>query len=487
MQDPADTNALFILNKPATPLDVVRVRLQSQTTIPLQASSLRLSTSSPLTGSNAFFFKQLPPFHHASMSPALTTTMCCRNVTFAPDTVPFCVLHQLPTPAQLQPQDCISSQHSHHHHHISRQFTSTLDGLRKIAQYEGLPTLWQGLSPTLLMAIPSNVIYFTGYDWLRYDPRSPAYKFLSDAYSPFICGSLARVLAATSIGPIEMFRTRLQATSSSSSSPSPVTSVSGTSSAKNTSRTGHFRRTLRSLYQLTQSQGYTSLWRGLTLTMWRDVPFSGMYWFGYEKVRGVLSGLRARNESGAELVVSSNTGASGGGGGQQQQQQWNTEKVEQNSSHTFIDAFISGAVSGMVAAVLTTPFDVGKTRQQVLLHADDAPPYTAPPPSTHNNNASPNTPSHTTSTSAYSRYSALSFKSIASASSSPAPPPRPEQLPIPRFLLHMFREEGLAGLFRGWIPRCLKVAPSCGIMISTYEVGKNIAEKFNERQEGDDV
>ena len=46
-----------------------------------------------------------------------------------------------------------------------RTFTSTFDGMRKIARNEGFTTLWRGLSPTLLMTIPANIIYFTGYDW----------------------------------------------------------------------------------------------------------------------------------------------------------------------------------------------------------------------------------------------------------------------------------------------------------------------------------
>lgn len=61
----------------------------------------------------------------------------------------------------------------------------------------------------------------------------------------------------------------------------------------------------------------------------------------------------------------------------------------------------------------------------------------------------------------------------------------PEQLSLPRFLLHIFREEGTVGLFRGWAARCLKVAPACAIMISTYELGKRMAREVNERRQSD--
>jgi solute carrier family 25 protein 39/40 len=52
---------------------------------------------------------------------------------------------------------------------------------------------------------------------------------------------------------------------------------------------------------------------------------------------------------------------------------------------------------------------------------------------------------------------------------------------MPRFLYHIWKEEGARGLFRGWAPRMLKVAPACAIMISSYEVGKKMARKMNER------
>lgn len=287
-----------------------------------------------------------------------------------------------------------------------RTFTSTFDGLRKIARNEGFTTLWRGLSPTLMMGIPANIIYFAGYDWLRTDDRSPIKQGVSDVYAPFVAGSIARTAAASATSPVEMFRTRLQAT--------PGTGA------------GHFKATLEGLYQMTQARGYTSLWRGLSLTMWRDVPFSGLYWWGYEEVKKGLVSARQHAPHLSHLPGSDLETAS--------------------TATAFLDSFISGATSGAVAALVTTPFDVGKTRQQVFRHMDDQVPSSAP---------------------------------------RPAHPPKaviPEQLSLPRFLLHIFRKEGMNGLFRGWAARCLKVAPACAIMISTYELGKRMAREVNERR-----
>lgn len=284
-----------------------------------------------------------------------------------------------------------------------RTFTSTLDGLRKISRNEGFLTLWRGLSPTLMMGIPANIIYFAGYDWLRSDERSPIKQGIPNAYAPVVAGSIARTAAATATSPIEMFRTRLQATQ-------------GTGA-------GHFRATLEGLYRMTQVKGYSSLWRGLSLTMWRDVPFSGLYWWGYEEVKKVLETARQH----APHLSSS-------------------ESEAPSTASAFLDSFIAGATSGSVAALVTTPFDVGKTRQQVYRHMGDHVPIAT-------------------------GRSSLSPKTII-----------PEQLSLPKFLLHIFREEGTAGLFRGWTARCLKVAPACAIMISTYELGKRMAREVNERR-----
>lgn len=301
-----------------------------------------------------------------------------------------------------------------------RTITSTWDGLRKIAQNEGLKTLWRGLSPTLVMAVPANVIYFAGYDWLRTSHKSPIRNTVGDAYAPLAAGATARVFAAISVSPIEMFRTRMQAANHSATA------------------AGHFRDTMTGMKEMIATQGVQSMWRGLTLTLWRDVPFSAIYWWGYETGRNIITDARGRAESrndGLEFHM---------GRGEEKVRRRSHSRSREDHTATLVDSFIAGAGSGAVAAFVTTPFDVGKTRQQTVQHMSDA---------------------------------------IKEQASSAVKNIRPEDKSMPRFLLHIFQEQGMQGLFKGWAPRCLKVAPACAIMISSYEVGKKMANEFNDRRE----
>ncbi|KAF2500326.1 mitochondrial carrier [Lophium mytilinum] len=379
-----------------TPLDVVRVRLQSQPHTP--STQLRpLNSALPLTQ-----FRDLPP--------SLGISQCCREVFWINNNAQYCVAG--PTVAPINPASLSCAVEETERTTIN----STLDGLRKIARNEGARTLWRGLSPTLAMAVPANVIYFAGYDWLRTAPKSPFKNIVPDAYVPLAAGGTARIMAAVVVGPIEIFKTRMQA------------------AHHTTTPAGHFRETLDGLREMVAAQGVRSLWRGLTLTLWRDVPFSAIYWWGYETGRNTLTDARGRAEARKDGVEFAR------GAGVEKVRRRSRSRSHENHTATLVDSFVAGATSGAVAAFVTTPFDVGKTRQQVMRHAGDT--------------------------------SGQVIDGIV----------RPEDRSMPRFLLHIFKEQGMSGLFRGWAARCLKVAPACAIMISSYEIGKKMANDINDRR-----
>ncbi|CAO3615260.1 unnamed protein product [Cunninghamella blakesleeana] len=239
------------------------------------------------------------------------------------------------------------------------KYLGTMDGLAKIVRNEGTLALWKGLSPGLIMAIPSTSIYYVGYDYIRDHTKSKFKGTAMDTYAPLWIGGLARTITAAVISPMELFRTRLQ-------------SAEGA---------GGFNDAWNSVKLMVHREGLISLWRGLVPTMLRDVPFSAIYWMMYEELKHkyVNEGKQSRFEQ-------------------------------------FQFSFFAGATSGTVAAVVTTPFDVVKTRRQV------------------SSNKEPH---------------------------------------ILRLMNNIRINEGFPGFFKGVVPRVVKVSIASGIMISSYEVGKH--------------
>ncbi|XP_068118182.1 mitochondrial glutathione transporter SLC25A39 [Hyperolius riggenbachi] len=101
------------------------------------------------------------------------------------------------------------------------------------------------------------------------------------------------------------------------------------------------------------------------------------------------------------------------------------------SGNQFLINFTSGAVSGAVAAVLTLPFDVVKTHRQIELGDMD-----------------------------------LGSSKRRGSSTWGA-------------MRRIRAESGTRGLYAGFMPRVIKVAPACAIMISSYEFGKKFFEERN--------
>ncbi|XP_055544734.1 probable mitochondrial glutathione transporter SLC25A40 [Wyeomyia smithii] len=185
-------------------------------------------------------------------------------------------------------------------------FHGTIDAFVKISRYEGVPALWSGLSPTLVLALPTTVIYFVAYEqfrlrlkefWLKRNGSNAELPI----WLPLVAGSSARVLAVTIVNPLELIRTKMQSEKLSYS---------------------EVGRAFRSMLKI---QGITGLWKGFFPTILRDVPFSGIYWTTYESIK----------------------------------------KRSNVTQPSFGFSFLGGAIAGSVSAFCTVPFDVVKTHQQI--------------------------------------------------------------------------------------------------------------------------
>ncbi|XP_074840882.1 mitochondrial glutathione transporter SLC25A40 isoform X2 [Carettochelys insculpta] len=251
-------------------------------------------------------------------------------------------------------------------------FRGMWDAFVKIIKIEGIKSLWSGLPPTLIMALPGTVIYFTSYDQLS---EVLITKIGQDSdHIPVLAGSISRLGSLTVLSPLELIRTKMQ------------------------SRILSYKQLHMCISNTVAKDGWLSLWKGWFPTALRDVPFSAIYWYNYERFKKKLC------------------------------------KICDAREPTFMISFTSGAAAGSIAATITLPFDVVKTCKQTEIW----------------------------------EFETLNLSQKSSKSTW-------------TIMKRIVAEHGFTGLFAGIVPRLIKVAPACAIMISTYEYGKSFFHKLNKK------
>jgi len=318
---------------------------------------------------------------------------------------------------------------------------------RGIVQTEGVLALWSGLRPTLIMSIPGTVLYMSAYEEIRSLLASSNSKTTTAGFtwlSPMVSGGAARIVTSTVVSPLELLRTRLQAGPSAAFISSTIDEAASPT-LSGTPRAAVTQAVIPALRAVVEQDGVAGLWRGLGPTLLRDVPFSCLYWLGYERIKAIAV---ARSSDGRLSPVTS---------------------------------FFAGAASGTVAAFVTTPLDVIKTRQQLRTssHTSTKGPLSQDVPSQHASFRSERMPSRTqvetSGASAVIRATGMPTGNSWRIVTNGYP------LGTAAEILHVARTEGVRALFAGVGPRLLKVAPSCAVMICSYELGKRYFETRSNR------
>lgn len=297
--------------------------------------------------------------------------------------------------------------------------------IRSIFVHEGLAGIYAGLAPTLVMGIPNTVLYFYTYEELaqRFKKRCPGDHPMRDAI-PAIAGASARFVASLSTAPLELLRTRQAARAGFAASDTFSHNEGG-------GMITEFRTMIR-------NEGVISLFRGVRPTLMRDVPFSAIYWVCIESTRDFWKSRHL------DLSPSSDV----------------------STTEQSVEALINGSVSGVIAAAFTTPLDVLKTRSQI-----EAPITTSgTTPVLKGMGVAPSAIcDHGGALAVHSKCVPLgsSTASVGDVGSTKTQ----STINIAR---NIIEREGISGLWRGNIARCMKVAPACGIMIATYEAGKRL-------------
>ncbi|KAJ7992721.1 hypothetical protein DPEC_G00281610 [Dallia pectoralis] len=171
-----------------------------------------------------------------------------------------------------------------------------------VVRTEKLIGLWKGVSPSFVRTIPGVGIYFSTYYSLKqhfFQEQGPK------AMEAMVLGASAKSVAGVCMLPATVIKTRFE------SGRYNYVSVTG------------------ALRTVCQTEGPRTLFSGLTATLLRDVPFSGLYVMFYSQAKNTLP------------------------------QEIST------SVYSPVANFSCGILSGVLASLVTQPADVVKTHIQV--------------------------------------------------------------------------------------------------------------------------
>jgi solute carrier family 25 protein 39/40 len=334
---------------------------------------------------------------------------------------------------------------------------------KAIRAREGLPVLWRGTSASLLIAVPMVGIYMPLYDSLL-----DSWSSKLGSLAPVVSGTAARAGAVFCVAPFELLRTRIQATSAAGASlrstlatfvnehQQPTASASAQAATQQQHPQGQaLQRGVQQAAASAQQQAQIRpgnvlravprMWTGFSATLVRDVPFSALYWALVEPLRQAMLPLNshwpplqcidnmlhhkhASSSTTSSSISSGGTPTTAAAGAVPPSQQ---RLMHHSQLEILIANLVSGFVAGGLAAGITTPFDVVKTRMQI---------------------ASP------------SQQQQQGLRSNGNSS---------RGIRVFNILSEVYRKEGMEGLFSGLKPRAARAAPACAIVISVYELLKS--------------
>ncbi|KAL1966559.1 hypothetical protein VTN77DRAFT_4481 [Rasamsonia byssochlamydoides] len=294
--------------------------------------------------------------------------------------------------------------------HYAKLYTNLATGrVNRALLFRGL---YQGIWSVVLATIPSSGAFFTTYEGIKYalnsasssspNPENNLLPFTHSLPTPVvhaIASSAAESVSCFILTPAEVLKQNAQML---------------------TSRTPGMRGHNATLQVLAKFRHHpTRLWRGYTALVARNLPFTGLQFPLFEHLRSRIVDWRKKRKAGVDFAGN---------------QQTETADIFERAGITAISAGLAGSV----AAVVTTPIDVVKTR--IMLAAGG---------------------------------------SGSDQSSPTAPRRRPGALAVGR---DIYLQEGIKGLFRGGALRAGWTALGLGLYLSAYESGRLYLENRRKSQ-----
>jgi solute carrier family 25, member 39/40 len=242
--------------------------------------------------------------------------------------------------------------------------------ITQIYQQSGYRGFYSGVGVSLLQTLPSTVIYMSSYEQIK--TRLTSSSVISSS------SSLHSIHPAIAGGLARLFTVSIMA---------PVELIRTIRTA------GSSQKPIAIAQSMLRTRGVSGLYAGWASTVLRDTPYSMIYWLSYERFRQLFS----------------------------------SRSVDSQLAY-----FIAGSFAGLIAAVITHPFDVLKTQRQLEVNSSPA-----------------------------GEVGSDLVAAVEGRSS------------MIKRMVSLVTDRGLPSLYRGLSMRLMTVIPSGAIMVTVYETVKN--------------
>ncbi|MCJ1460938.1 hypothetical protein MMC28_011320 [Mycoblastus sanguinarius] len=268
--------------------------------------------------------------------------------------------------------------------------------------------LYQGIGSVVIATVPSSGAFFTTYEGTK---SLLGHTALPTPVTHSVASSIGELVSCFILTPAEVLKQNAQMVSRSKSSPANNKIFDGNAT----------------ILALRKFNSPTQLWRGYTALAGRNLPFTAMQFPMFEHVRTSIHAYRTRKGIATGSL-------------------WETGLV----------TAISAGSAGAVAAVITTPIDVVKTR--IMLSASES-----------SQQRGEQQQRAIKEVEAQGKDAKAEIEKAQQA----ARGGRAGGLAVGKEIL---RTEGVKGLFRGGALRCIWTAVGSGLYLGVYESGRRYLE-----------
>ncbi|KAB8270483.1 mitochondrial carrier domain-containing protein [Aspergillus minisclerotigenes] len=303
--------------------------------------------------------------------------------------------------------------------HFPPKYTSMTSSYATIYRQEGLLRgLYGGAVPAFCGSFPGTLIFFGVYEFTK---RRMIDSGINANVAYLSGGFFADLAASVVYVPSEVLKTRLQ--------------LQGRYNNPYFNSGYNYRSTRDALRTIIRQEGFSALFHGYRATIYRDLPFSALQFAFYEQEQRLAKNWVGSRDIGLGLEI------------------------------------LTAATAGGMAGVITCPMDVVKTRIQTQQNPDVQSSASSSKPAAEHASIKESPRQHTSSQTPSSLRTHSRPISTGGASTSVAPPGAP-RLDTSSFLTGLkmiYQTEGLAGWFRGVVPRGVWTSIQSGTMLVMYQ------------------